>query len=393
MTRPTPSHLPESLLFISAAEPSADLHGASLIRAVRRLRPEVRFAGVAGPAMRGEGCWTIFDMCHRSAMLAAAFGAIGAARRMWATSRAHLAEYPFRAAVLIDSPALHLPLAKRAKKLGVPIFYYIAPQVWAWGQYRVPRIRRRVDRMAVILPFEQEYFRERGIDATFVGHPLFEVLLDRKLDEQRVSEIRGRGSPVVALLPGSRRHVVEEVLPGQLQVAAAIARRHPNATFPVSVANPTARQAIEPLVGRAGLSTTLHDGENGEILSAADLVLAASGTATLEVAFYHKPMIIMYNGSRWGYRLVGRWLIRTRHLSLVNILAGREIVPEFMPYYTATAPIADQALRILTTPELSTRMEVDLSDMVGPLLKPGASENAARLLLDLIDRRPCPPAD
>lgn len=393
MTRPTPSDPPEPLIFISAAEPSADLHGASLIRAVRRIRPDVRFAGVAGPAMRGEGCWTIYDMCHRSAMLTAAFGAIGAARRLWATSQAHLAEYPFRAAVLIDSPALHLPLAKRAKKLGVPVFYYIAPQVWAWGQYRVPRIRRRVDRMAVILPFEQEYFRKRGIDATFVGHPLFEVLLDRKLDEQRVSEVRGRGSPVVALLPGSRRHVVEEVLPGQLLVAAAIARRYPNAAFPVSVANPTTRQAIEPLVGRAGLSTTLHDGENGEILSAADLVLAASGTATLEVAFYHKPMIIMYNGSRWGYRLVGRWLIRTRYLSLVNILAGREIVPEFMPYYTATAPIADQALRILTTPELSTRMEVDLSDIVGPLLKPGASENAARLLLDLVDQRSSPPTD
>ncbi len=388
MTRPAPIHSPESLVFISAAEPSADLHGASLIRAVRRIQPEVRFAGVAGPAMRGEGCWTLYDMCHRSAMLTAAFGAIGAARRMWATARAHLARYPFQAAILIDSPALHLPLAKRAKKLGVPVFYYIAPQVWAWGAYRIPRIRRRVDRMGVILPFEQEYFRQRGIDATFVGHPLFEVLLDRQVDQERVGQIRGRGSPVITLLPGSRQHVVEEVLPGQILVAASIARRYPNAAFCVSAANPTARRVIEPLLARAGLPVELHEGENGEILSAADLVLAASGTATLEVAFYHKPMIIMYKGSRWGYHLVGRWLIRTRHLSLVNILAGREIVPEFMPYYTSAAPIAEQALRILATPELSTRMEVDLADMVGPLLKPDASANAARLLLDLIDQNP-----
>lgn len=375
------------LIFISAAEPSADLHGASLIRAVRAVRPDARFAGVAGPAMQAEGCWPIFDMTHRSAMLTAAVRAVGAARRLWAVSRAHLAEYPFDAAVLIDSPTLHLPLAKRTKRLGIPVFYYIAPQVWAWGEFRTRRIRRRVDRMAVILPFEEAFFRSRGIDATFVGHPLFEVLLDRRIDPDRVASLVGRGSPIVAILPGSRRHVVQEVLPGQLAVAAEIARHYPDAHFAISIAGPPIRQVAAPLIEKAGLPVSLHTGQNGELLTAATLVLIASGTATLEAAYYQKPMVVMYNGPKWGYRLIGRWLIRTPHLSLVNILAGRRAVPEFMPYYTSTGPIAEAALEILRTPELKTRIEIDLADAVGPLLRPGASRNAAALLLDLIDRQ------
>ncbi|UCG15396.1 MAG: lipid-A-disaccharide synthase [Phycisphaerales bacterium] len=375
------------LIFISAAEPSADLHGASLIRAMRRICPRARFAGVAGPAMRDEGCWAIFDMCGASAMLAAAVRSAGSARRMWATARAHLAEYPFDAAVVIDSPTLHLPLAKHAKRLGVPVFYFIAPQVWAWGEFRTGRIRRRVDRMAVILPFEEEFFRSRGIDATFVGHPLFETLMARSVDEVVSQQIKDRGSPIVALMPGSRKHVVREVLPGQLRVAARVAARFTNAHFPISVANPQVRQVAGPLIDKSGLPISVHTGSNGEMLTAADVVLVASGTATLEAAYYHTPMVVMYNGSKWGYRLIGRWLIRTRHLSLVNILAGREVVPEFMPYYTSVKPIAARTLELLSSPELRTKIAVELAETVGPLLKPGAAENTAALLMEMLEGR------
>jgi lipid-A-disaccharide synthase len=374
------------LIFISAAEPSADVHGASLIRAVQRVCPQARFAGVAGPAMRAAGCWSIFDMSGRSAMLLAAFGAARDALRMWATSRRHLASYPFDAAVMIDAPTLHLPLAKRAKQLGVPVFYYIAPQVWAWGESRIGRIRRRVERLAVIFPFEEQYFRSRGVDATFVGHPLFETLLPRRCDQTLVNEIRARGDPVVALFPGSRKHVVREVLPGQLEVAARIVAEYPNAHFGVSLANPQVRPIVTALIEPCGLSLGLHAGHNGELLTAADLVLVASGTATLETAYYHKPMVIMYNGSKWGYRLVGRWLIRTPYFSLVNILAGRELVPEFMPYYTSTEPIARSALDLLASPKRRARMESALAELVIPFLRSGAADRTAALLLELVEK-------
>jgi lipid-A-disaccharide synthase len=337
--------------------------------------------------MKAEGCWAIFDMTHRSAMLAAAIKAVGAARRMWATCRRHLAQYPFDAAVMIDSPTLHLPLAKDTKRLGIPVFYYVAPQVWAWGEFRSRRIRRRVDKLACILPFEEAFFRGRGIDATFVGHPLFEVLADRTVDDTYVADLKENGSPLVAILPGSRRHVVEEVLPGQLAVAADIARRHADAHFAVSIAGAQIRRIAAPRVEASGLNASLHADRNGELLTAADLVLIASGTATLEAAFYRTPMVVMYNGPKWGYRLVGRWLIRTPHLSLVNILAGRRIVPEFMPYYTTTDPIAAAALELLGDPALRAETTKNLTDAVGPLLQPGASDNAAALLLGMIAKK------
>jgi len=374
------------LIFISAAEPSADLHGASLMRAITRQCPTARFAGVAGPAMKAEGCWAVCDISHRSAMLFAVLGLYGAARRMWATARAHLAAYPFSAVVLIDSPTLHLPLARSAKRLGLPVFYYIAPQVWAWGEFRTRRIRRRVDRMAVILPFEEPFFRLRGIEATYVGHPLFETLLARTCDSQAVARIRSSGSPIIAIMPGSRRHVVREVLPGQLRVAARLAERFPGAHFPISLANPQVRHVAKPFIDTSGLSTSVHTGCNGEMLTAADLVLVASGTATLEVAYYRKPMVVMYNASRLGFHILARWFLRTPHLSLVNILAGRRIVPEFMPYYRSIEPIVASATELLESPELRATTAAELAAAIAPLLRPGAADRTAALLLNMIDK-------
>jgi lipid-A-disaccharide synthase len=384
MENPADSPAKGPLIFISAAEPSADLHGASLIRAVHRVRPDVRFVGVCGQAMRDEGCWGVFDMSSRSAMLMAAVRAYGAARRMWATAARHLRTYPFDAAVLIDAPTLHLPLAKRAKRLGVPVFYYIAPQLWAWAEFRTLWVRKRVDKMAVILPFEEPFFRDRGIDADFVGHPLFDTLLARTCDDHLVDAIRGRGSPTVAILPGSRRHVMQEVLPGQLEVAARILSQYPDAQFPVSIANAQVGRVATPLIDRAGLPCSLYTGQNAEVLKSADLALVASGTATLETAYYNTPMVVMYNGSRIGYHMLARWLINTRYFALVNVLANREIVPEFMPYYTSTEPIAEKALALLADEALRAKTSRELAELIQPMLKAGAADNTAALLLEFL---------
>ncbi|MFH0980046.1 MAG: lipid-A-disaccharide synthase [Planctomycetota bacterium] len=374
------------LIFISAAEPSADLHGASLIRAASEIEPGVRFVGIAGPAMREAGCWALHDLTRRSAMLLSALRNVGEGFKVLALTRGYFRRYPFAAAVFIDSPMLNLALAKVAKAHRVPVLYYIAPQVWAWGRYRVARVRRRADKLAVILPFEEPFFRRYGIDATYVGHPLFDVLLARRPDPAVRRTIREAGHPVVVLMPGSRTHVVRGVLPGQLAVGRRIAERYPTTHFPISVANDSVRRLIEPLAAESGLNYAAYHGKNADLLESADLVLVASGTSTLEVAYYHKPMVIMYNGSRLAYHLLARWLIRTPHLSLVNILAGRELVPEFMPYYTSTDPLARCALGLLESPDQRQSMSRALADLLAPLVKPGAPANTAAMLLGMVGK-------
>lgn len=338
--------------------------------------------------MVAAGCESIFDMTGHAAMLLGVFRAAGRAFRLWAKADAHLRRYPFDACVVIDSPMLHLPLIQQAKAAGVPTLYYIAPQMWAWGAYRIHKLRDRVDHVATILPFEEAFFRNQGVDATFVGHPLAEQLRSVPVDQAGVDHIRAAGKPLIALLPGSRTHVVEEVLPGQLEVAASIAARLPHAAFGVSVAGETIGGLIDRRIQAAGLGTRVkpYPGRHRELIEAADLVLVASGTTALEVAFCGKPMIVMYNASRLFYHLVGRWMIRTPFLSLPNILAGREIVPEFMPYYRSTVPITEAAMELLADESKRRAMSEVLNTLVEPLRAGSASARTAEILLELARR-------
>jgi lipid-A-disaccharide synthase len=386
MTYAPPPAGEHPLVFISAAEPSADLHGAWLIRATLDRCPSVRFVGVAGPRMVEAGCESIFNMIGESGML---LGAVGALRRgvaMLRTCERHLRRYAFDAAVVIDSPTLHLPLAAKAQAAGVPVMYYIAPQMWAWGAYRVRKLRDRVDRVAVIFPFEEKYFRDQGVNATYVGHPLAEQFAHVRVDEAVVGDIRACGTPVVALFPGSRKHVVREVLRGQLEVAERIAAALPGASFPVSVGNPHVAPLINKLLASCRASVKLYPANHTELVRAADLVLVASGTMALEAAFHERPMIVMYNASRLFYHLIGRWMIHTPYLSLPNILAGRQVVPEFMPYYTSTTPIAQRAIELLRSESQRQAMVNDLRAVVTPLKGRSASQRAAAMLLDMIGK-------
>jgi len=384
----------ETLIFISAAEPSADQHGADLIRAARELRSDLRFVGVAGPKMIAAGCESIFDMTSHAGMLLGALRIAGRAAKMMSTADRYLRMLHFAAAVVIDSPTLHLPLAARAQSAGVPVMYYIAPQMWAWGAYRIHKLRNRCEKVGVIFPFEEEYFRNQGVDARWVGHPLADQVEAQPPAAAKVREIRAKGMPIIALLPGSRKHVVEAILPDQLHVARRIAERFPKAYFGVSVAGPNvapliARLTNAPLVGKdgpgGGLNLQLFPANRAELIETADLVLVASGTTALEVAFRRRPMIVMYQSSPLFYNLVARWMIRTPYLSLPNILAGEAIVPEFMPYYRSIEPVAAKAVELLENPQLRNEMVEDLTSVVAPLLGPSASRNAAHMLIGMVN--------
>jgi lipid-A-disaccharide synthase len=376
-------------IFISAAEPSGDRHAAELILRIRELEPETTFIGVAGPRMQAAGCKPVDDFVGQSAMLLGAARLAGRAWRLIRRTKRMCQEDPPDLAILVDSPALHLPLAKGIKAAGCPVLYYIAPQLWAWAPWRIRRLRRRVDKLATILPFEQDYFRQRGMQADFVGHPLVTQLSENRPDQDLVRQLKSMGQPVIACLPGSRSHVIREVLPGQLEVCAQIASRYPPAVFLFAAAHDSAAQAIRSTLSANNnpkFKYLVKTQKNKEILSAADLALCASGTATLEVAWYRVPTVVMYNGSKWGYRLIGRWLIRTAHLSLVNILAGRRIVPEFMPFYTSTEPIADQALDILANVDRQTTIRRELDEVIRSLGDKDAARQTASLACQLIQK-------
>ncbi len=380
-------------ILVSVAEQSADEHAAAMIGQFAKLYPQAEFTGLAGPALRQAGCGCIHDMTARSAMALAAFRRIPEGWAVLRRLKALLASEQFDAAVVVDSPALNLPVARLCRRAGLPVLYYIAPQTWAWGPrgWRNRRVKRSVDRLACIWPFEEEYFRRAGIRADYVGHPSFDHLIAEPVDQAAALKLKSDATPLIALLPGSRRHVIEEVLPGQLAVAAALHTRYPRAAFMVVAAHEELLASIDAAVESLGRALPLRilcgPADRAAAIVAADLALVASGTVTLEVAYRATPMLVMYNTNRWTYRLVGRWLISTPHLSIPNILAGRRIVPEFMPYYRSVDPIIAAAVEWLSTPGKLARIRQDLEDVVRPIAKAGAAARVAGILAEMLVER------
>jgi lipid-A-disaccharide synthase len=392
-------------VFISVCEDSADVHAAALMRCAREMLPECEFYGLTGPRMRALGAETLYDFTAHAAMLSGVLSVIGHARRATRIVQQSWRERPPDLVLLLDSPELHLRFARRARRLGLPVLYYIAPQTWAAREYRNRRIARDVNRLACILPFEEEYFRKAGVNAEFVGHPLFETLAAARPDEARVMELRGAGrsgeaprpglatasGPVLALLPGSRRHVIEALLPRQLQVVRRLHEHGLAVRAVISCVAPDRRALIEEHLAAAGLPASIVEGDNASVLAAADLVLVASGTAVLEVAFHRKPMIVMYDAGpwlAWMHRLVGRFVLKLPHLSLVNILGRARVVPEFMPFIRDTAAVADVAARLIADEAWRGLMVEQMDRLLRPLEESRASKRTCEIMAEMLNLEP-----
>ena len=376
-------------VFISVAEDSADVHAASLLRRAAERLPGYDFHGLTGPRMRALGAETVFDFTGHAAMLTGVFSVLRQAREALRAVEVSWKEAPPDVVVLLDSPELHLRLARRARRLGLPVLYYIAPQTWASRAYRNRSIARDVDRLACILPFEQAYFRQAGVRAEYVGHPLFEALIRETPDAAEVERLSSGEGKLVALLPGSRRHVIDALLPRQLQVIRHMMDAGVRVRTAVSCVGPERHEQIRQHITRAGVGAEIL-ADNASLLTAADLVLVASGTATLQVAHYRKPMVVMYDGGRmlyWPHRLLGRWLLTTPHLSLVNILAGSRVVPEFMPFVPDTEPVARLATRLLEDVDWRSVMADQLDSVVRPLSAQKASERVCAMIAELAEAR------
>ena len=375
-------------LLVVALEASADLHGAAVLRELRALRPGLRAFGAAGPLLRAEGCEALVRAEDLSVMgIAEVLPALPRILRALRTLRRAAAERQPGAALLIDSPDFNLRLARKLRSAGVPVAYFIGPSVWAWRTYRVRQIARDVSRMLVILPFEAEFYARHGVRAVYVGNPLVDaprlgtavaapVSPERRADMRRTLGLESNG-PVIALLPGSRKQEVRRLWPAMLDAARAVRARMSGLQLVVPVA---------PTVRREWLGTDLPvsfvEGRAPEVLGAADVAVVASGTATLEAALAQVPTIVVYRLS-WLSWIVGKLLVRIPFISLVNLIAGRGVVPELLQGECTGDRIA-RSVETLLTSEAARDSQLEGMRRVGEALAPAGAPGAARRVAEAV---------
>jgi lipid-A-disaccharide synthase len=376
---------PRRVLMI-AGEASGDLHGADLLGALRARVPALEVYGIGGQGLRAAGMDTIVDAAE-----VATVGVVEGARHLRALVGVYralvrrLREDPPNLCILIDFPEFNLRIARAAKRAGVPVLYYIGPQVWAWRRGRVRTIARRVDRLAVVFPFEPALYAGRGCAVEFVGHPL----LDRvKATRSRAATLAAHGlapdRALVLLLPGSRRAEIERILPAMLEASRELVT-DPRRQLALGLAPTVSRAAVEALIERAALPVTVIAGDTYDLMAAADLAIVTSGTATLECALLECPMVVVYRLARLTYAL-GRLLIRgVQHIAMPNIVAGREIVPELLQGAATGPAIAAAAREILDTPGRRAAMIEDLRAVRTRLGRGGAAARAADIAAEMLD--------
>jgi len=379
-----------SELLVVALEASADLHGAAVLRELHALRPELRAFGAGGPLLRAEGLEALVRAEDLSVMgfaevLPALPRIFGALRRL---RRAAQERRP-RAALLIDSPDFNLRLARRLRRLGVQVAYFIGPSVWAWRTYRVRQIARDVAKMLVILPFEAEFYARHGVPAVYVGNPLADSLRPLLPAAAGASRAAVRGAlglderrPVLALLPGSRRQEIRRIWPAMLRAARLLLQRMPDLQLVVPVAPTVRREWLE-----SGPAITFVEGRAPEVLAAATAAVVASGTATLEAALAEVPTVVVYRLS-WLSWLIGRLLVRVPFVSLVNLLAGRRVVPELLQAECTGARIAESAAPLLLAGEARDAQIEGMRAIragLSPAGSPGAARRAAQELAPLLE--------
>jgi len=377
------------LIMLSAGEASGDLHGATMCRALRALDPGVRLIGMGGPRMAAAGVEILVDpTAHASVGTSEAIGRVPGLYRAYKILVRRLREARPQAMVLIDFPEFNLRLAKQARRAGVPVVYFIPPQLWAWRRGRIRQMARRVTRVLAAFPFEKSLYEEAGVSVEFVGHPLLDVVpgdLDRMKARQRLGV--GEMQTLVGLLPGSRRQEVGRLLPPMLDAAARLAFGHARRCFVLGLAASVDRGLVTALLARAsemgGPPVEVVEGLTHEVMAGADVLLIASGTATLEAALLGTPMVVCYRVSRLTEALA-RLLTRSPWISLPNIVAGRGAVPEILQDEVSGARLSSEAERLLVDPVAATAQRAAFKEVRSKLGQPGVGARAARAVLKVV---------
>jgi lipid-A-disaccharide synthase len=377
-------------LLISAGDASGELHAAALVEELRRRVPGLRVLGLGGPAMEKAGVELVVPQ-HELAVggLVEVLVELPRIVSAWRRMTRALNETRPDLVILVDSPDFNLPFAKRAKRLGIPVLYYVSPQVWAWRRGRIRRIAARVDRLAVIFPFEPAVYAGSGLAVDFVGHPLLDRLAPLASAADRAAARRALGldatRPLALLLPGSRRNEVKRTLPLQLAAAAALHARDPRVGFVVAVAPSIAKATIDEALASVQLPSLLDlsviEGRTHEAIRAVDVALAKPGTVTLEIALLGTPLVVTTRVNRLTAFLIRR-LVRVSSFTMPNLIAGRAVVPEFLQEDADPGRIAEALLGLLAGPARETQL-LALASLREALGGGGAAARAAAIAQEM----------
>ena len=371
-------------IFITACEASGDLHGAHLIKEIKNIDPSISFSGLGGKQMEEAGLKLIYDMTKISAL---GFGDViknyGLYKKIFDQTIRNIEKENPDAVILIDSPAFNIRLAKKISKK-VKVIYYISPQIWAWGRRRIHTIKKHVHKMLVILPFEKELYEKAGVPSEFVGHPLLDNI-PPTADTKTLKKELGisTNEKAIGLFAGSREKEVKRIFPVMLKSASIIKKIVPNTKFFMTRSSNVRSDLYDEILKKFPIEIKTPDHHFYDIAKAMDFALVTSGTATLETALLGTPFFLLYK-TGWATYLLGRCLIRVPFLGLVNLLAKKEVVPEFIQHDAHPETIAHEAKVLLENSEPNQRMKEEFLEVRKILGSAGASKKAAKEVLKFI---------
>lgn len=366
-------------LLFTAFEPSGDDHASAVIAELRRRHPDLPIYAWGGPKMERAGATIVERTGDDAVMGMPGIEKIREHQRINQRIAAWMDRNPVRVHVPVDSPAANFPICAIAKGHGVKVVHLVAPQVWAWASWRVRKLRRLTDLVLCLLPFEEAWFKKHHVPAKFIGHPLFDQALDTAELDRRGASLR-TGEPRVALMPGSRPAELTKNFPLLLRAYKELNEQHPGMVGVVAATKPEVERQLRAMAERLGGWPESLDclcGQTDVVVRWCQVALVVSGTVTLQVAKQQRPMVIVYKSNPIVCALLGPWLVRTRMFTLPNLIAGREIVPELVPYFGKGGAIARQAARLLDDPAAAEEQRRNLADVVDKFRSPRAASAAA----------------
>jgi len=372
-------------ILIVAGEASGDLHASHLVKAMLEMEPGLQFYGMGGEKLKEAGALILSDISELSVMgITEVVSHLGRIYRVFKRLEKFLKNDQPDLIILIDYPDFNLRLAKAAKRYNIPVLYYISPQIWAWRTSRIKKIGKLVNKMIVVFPFELSLYEREGIDVSFVGHPLLDIVKVKKSREENIKRFGLDEQKItIGLMPGSRLSEAKKILPPMIESAQQLSRQFGNLQFILPVAPGLKKEEIVRLTEDTDLTITIADDSIYEVIDISYLVIVASGTATLETALLSTPMVIIYKMSPLTY-LVGRKLVKVDHIGMANIIAGKKVVPELIQNEATAERITLEATRMLEDSLYHQSICEELASTNKKLGKPGASKRAAKIALKML---------
>jgi lipid-A-disaccharide synthase len=375
-------------IFISAGEPSGDLHGSNLVRALQERQPGVECIGFGGERMEAAGCRLLYPLTRLAVMwFLRVLANAPTFLKLLSQADRYFRHHRPDAVVLIDYPGFNWWIARRAHFHGIPVFYFVPPQLWAWAGWRVKKMQRWVDRVLCSLPFEPEWYRQRGVDAEYVGHPYYDELIHQQFDSEFVGQQRAKPGEIIGILPGSRNQELTNNLSTLIRAAGRVHAARPDVRFLVACFTAAQRDRVAEKIRDKSLPMEVHVGRTPEIIQLSRMCMAVSGSVGLELLYQGKPTVVLYRISPLDMRIC-RLFKTAPYISLVNLLAGEEVFPEFLTDKCESQAMSSHFLHWLEDESAYSATVGKLEALRARVAQPGACERAAAVVLDSLKALP-----